>query len=91
MDFETLTRSLRTEIKKRENEQYFTCQTNIRDMCKDCLNMVEDQDKEIKELKKQNEQMLSCFKALLMHNSIANEHEKNATLRLVKEIKPDIL
>lgn len=54
MDFENLTRGLRAEIKKRENEQYFTCQTNIRDMCKDCLNMVEDQDKEIKELKKQN-------------------------------------
>lgn len=33
---------LRAEIKKRENEQYFTCQTNIRDMCKDVLDKLEE-------------------------------------------------
>ena len=51
MDLEEIKRGLRAEIKKRENEQYFTFQTNIRQMCKDVLNKLEEQEKEIAELK----------------------------------------
>ena len=42
---------LRAEIKKRENEQYSTFQTNIRDMCKDVLDKLEEQEALIKEMK----------------------------------------
>lgn len=60
MDLDEIKRGLRAEIKKRENEQYFTFQCNVRQMCKDVLAKLEEQesviaenDKEIAELKKQ--------------------------------------
>lgn len=53
MDLYDIKRGLRAEIKKRENEQYFTFQTNIRNMCKDVLAKLEEQESEIVELKKQ--------------------------------------
>ena len=60
MDLEEIKRGLRAEIKKRENEQYFTFQCNVRQMCKDVLAKLEEQesviaenDKDIAELKDQ--------------------------------------
>lgn len=50
MDIEEIKRSLREEIKKRENEQYFTFQTNIRQMCRDVLAKIEEQESLIKEM-----------------------------------------
>lgn len=59
MDLDEIKRGLRAEIKKRENEQYATFQCNVRQMCKDVLAKLEEQesviaekDKEIAELDK---------------------------------------
>lgn len=52
MDLDEIKRGLRAEIKKRENEQYATFQCNIRQMCKDVLAKLEEQESEIVELKK---------------------------------------
>jgi indole-3-glycerol phosphate synthase len=52
MHIDDIKRGLRAEIKKRENEQYLTFQTNIRDMCKDVLDKLEEQEALIKEMKK---------------------------------------
>ena len=59
MELEEIKRGLRAEIKKSENEQYFTFQCNVRQMCKDVLAKLEEQesviaekDKEIAELEK---------------------------------------
>ena len=53
MDLEDIKRGLRAEIKKRENEQYFTFQCNVRQMCKDVLAKLEEQESEIAELKEE--------------------------------------
>lgn len=51
MDLDNIKRGLRAEIKKRENEQYFTFQCNVRQMCKDVLDKLEEQEILIKEMK----------------------------------------
>lgn len=51
MDLEEIKRGLRAEIKKRENEQYFTFQCNVRQMCKDVLDKLEEQEALINEMK----------------------------------------
>ena len=51
MDLDDIKRGLRAEIKKRENEQYLTFQCNVRQMCKDVLAKLEEQESEIAELK----------------------------------------
>jgi hypothetical protein len=51
MDLDEIKRGLRAEIKKRENEQYFTLQCNVRQMCKDVLAKLEEQESVIAELK----------------------------------------
>lgn len=51
MDLENIKRGLRAEIKKRENEQYSTFQTNVREMCKDVLDKLEEQEALINEMK----------------------------------------
>lgn len=51
MDLDDIKRGLRAEIKKRENEQYATFQCNVRQMCKDVLAKLEEQESEIAELK----------------------------------------
>ena len=53
MDLENIKRGLRAEIKKRENEQYLTFQCNVRQMCKDVLAKLEEQESEIAELKQE--------------------------------------
>ena len=57
MDLYDIKLGLRAEIKKRENEQYATFQCNVRQMCKDVLakleeqeSVIEENDKEIAEL-----------------------------------------
>jgi hypothetical protein len=56
MDLDDIKRGLRAEIKKRENEQYLTFQCNVRQMCKDVLAKLEEQESEIAELKAQKAQ-----------------------------------
>lgn len=51
MDLDDIKRGLRAEIKKRENEQYATFQCNVRQMCKDVLAKLEEQESKIAELK----------------------------------------
>lgn len=51
MDLDDIKRGLRAEIKKRENEQYATFQCNVRQMCKDVLSKLEEQESAIAELK----------------------------------------
>ena len=53
MDLEDIKRGLRAEIKKRENEQYATFQCNVRQMCKDVLAKLEEQESEIAEKDKE--------------------------------------
>lgn len=57
MDLDDIKRGLRAEIKKRENEQYLTFQCNVRQMCKDVLAKLEEQESEIAELKAKNFQL----------------------------------
>lgn len=63
MYIEEIKRGLRGEIKKRENEQYFTCETNIRQMCKDVLAKIEEQESVIAD--KDNEIRLHKYKRCL--------------------------
>ena len=51
MDIEMVKRGLRGEIKKREKETYGTCETNIRQMCIDCLATITDLEAEVNKLK----------------------------------------
>lgn len=53
MDLDEIKRGLRAEIKKRENEQYFTFQCNVRQMCKDVLDKLEEQEVELAEKDKE--------------------------------------
>ena len=53
MDLEEIKRGLRAEIKKRENEQYFTFQCNVRQMCKDVLAKLEEQEVELADKNKE--------------------------------------
>lgn len=53
MDLDDIKRGLRAEIKKRENEQYLTFQCNVRQMCKDVLDKLEEQESEIAEKDKE--------------------------------------
>lgn len=55
MDLDEIKRGLRAEIKKRENEQYATFQCNVRQMCKDVLAKLEEQESEIAEKDKEIE------------------------------------
>ena len=57
MDLDEIKRGLRAEIKKRENEQYFTFQCNVRQMCKDVLAKLEEQESEIAELIEKNKRL----------------------------------
>lgn len=53
MDLDNIKRGLRAEIKKRENEQYATFQCNVRQMCKDVLAKLEEQESVIADKDKQ--------------------------------------
>lgn len=51
MHIDDIKRGLRAEIKKREDEQYSTFQTNIREMCRDVLDKLEEQESLINKMK----------------------------------------
>lgn len=51
MDLNEIKRGLRAEIKRRETEQYLTFECNVRQMCKDVLAKLEEQESLIKEMK----------------------------------------
>ena len=51
MDIDNIKQRLRSEVKRRKDEQYLTFQINIRDMCKDALDKLEEQESLIKEMK----------------------------------------
>lgn len=53
MDLDEIKRGLRAEIKKRENECYATFQCNVRQMCKDVLAKLEEQESDIAEKDKE--------------------------------------
>lgn len=53
MELSDIKRGLRAEIKKRENEQYVTFQCNVRQMCKDVLAKLEEQEQELAEKDKE--------------------------------------
>lgn len=51
MHIDDIKRGLRAEIKRRKDEQYLTFQVNIREMCKDVLDKLEEQEALINEMK----------------------------------------
>lgn len=53
METEVMIRELRREAEKHKNDRALTFQTNISDMCNDVANRLEEQAKEIEELKSQ--------------------------------------
>lgn len=55
MELDDIKRGLRAEINKRENEQYATFQCNVRQMCKDVLAKLEEQEQVIEELKEKRQ------------------------------------
>ena len=62
MDLDEIKRGLRAEIKKRENEQYFTFQCNVRQMCKDVLAKLEEQEVDVVKLKAENKKLKESLK-----------------------------
>lgn len=90
MDLDEIKRGLRAEIKKRENEQYLTFQCNVRQMCKDVLAKLEEQESEIAELKEKLKAQTSIAEEgwkefRTYHSSYAEAvkelYEKNKELR----------
>lgn len=70
MDLDDIKRGLRAEIKKRENEQYATFQCNVRQMCKDVLAKLEEQESEIAELKE-------SVKGLILDNYLKDKETRH--------------
>lgn len=85
MDLDEIKRGLRAEIKKRENEQYATFQCNVRQMCKDVLAKLEEQEVDIaetgKELRRQKYKR-SLDKAnywvAISYHCVDDKHRKKA-------------
>ena len=79
MHIDDIKRGLRAEIKKRENEQYATFQCNVRQMCKDVLAKLEEQESEI--VKKDKELRHNKYKrCLAMAKLCCDRWENIATL-----------
>lgn len=76
MDLDNIKRGLRAEIKKRENEQYLTFQCNVRQMCKDVLAKLEEQESEIAELKEIDSKNRSAYYKDLAMMAKDVEHHK---------------
>ncbi|MBQ3720813.1 MAG: hypothetical protein II850_07515 [Fibrobacter sp.] len=76
MDLEQIKRGLRDEIKKRENEQYATFQCNVRQMCKDVLAKLEEQEAVIAELKDIESKNRSAYYKDLSMMAKDVEHQK---------------
>ena len=82
MDLTEIKRGLRAEIKKRENEQYATFQCNIRQMCKDVLAKLEEQESEIAELKQKLEDAKATAYAESVDASMRERKLKRALYNL---------
>ena len=85
MDLEEIKRGLRAEIKKRENEQYLTFQCNVRQMCKDVLAKLEEQESVIAEKDKElrHHKYKRCldkanYWLAVSYNCIDDEHRQKA-------------
>ena len=81
MHIDDIKRGLRAEIKIRENEQYATFQCNVRQMCKDVLAKLEEQESVIAELKAENESLLQqnrelCQALQVMYSKEAYDKQK---------------
>lgn len=77
MDLDEIKRGLRAEIKKRENEQYFTFQCNVRQMCKDVLAKLEEQESVIADKDKElrHQKYKRCLAMAMWCKSEAYIHE----------------
>lgn len=86
MDLDEIKRGLRAEIKKRENEQYATFQCNVRQMCKDVLAKLEDQESVLaekdKEIAKLEERIADGDKDFEFAN-----HQNERLLKIVRHNK----
>ena len=90
MDIEEIKRGLRAEIKKRENEQYLTFQCNVRQMCKDVLDKLEEQESEIAELKSQKAQAEDdcAYWKMSEGNAVTAMHEtEEYAMQMYKELR----
>lgn len=93
MDLDDIKRGLRAEIKKRENEQYFTFQCNVRQMCKDVLAKLEEQESEIAELKAQKAQAeddCAYWKNLAQKRNLTQPPDRAKDNKMI-ETKHDLL
>ena len=85
MDLDEIKRGLRAEIKKRENEQYLTFQCNVRQMCKDVLAKLEEQESEIAEKDKEIQRLenlcesyrIDCDKLAIREANACKEIERD--------------
>lgn len=85
MHIDDIKRGLRAEIKKRENEQYATFQCNVRQMCKDVLAKLEEQESEIAELKDIDSKNRSAYyKDLAMMAKDVEHHKFKRCLAMAK-------
>lgn len=96
MDLDNIKRGLRAEIKKRENEQYLTFQCNVRQMCKDDLAKLEEQESEIAELKAQKAQAeddCAYWKNLAQKRNLTQppDRAKDNKMKNMIETKHDLL
>ena len=94
MDIEDIKRGLRAEIKKRENEQYATFECNVRQMCKDVLAKLEEQElkivdkgKVIVRLKIELCEAKALYWCAVQYNCIDAESKRRAARRQWKYIQ----
>ena len=94
MDLDEIKRGLRAEIKKRENEQYFTFQCNVRLMCKDVLAKLEEQEVDIAEKSKElrHHKYKRClamanYWVAVSYHCVDDKHRQKAEKRHYKWLK----
>jgi hypothetical protein len=100
MDLDEIKRGLRAEIKKRENEQYATFQCNVRQMSKDVLAKLEEQEQELaekdKELRRQKYERclaMASYWVAVSYQCVDDKHRQSAErhhrkwLELAKKFK----
>ena len=93
MDLDDIKRGLRAEIKKRENEQYLTFQCNVRQMCKDVLAKLEEQESVIAELKadyKEACDRLQTANLIKDEQLAATRHQKHKRCLALAETRKEI-
>lgn len=86
MDLDEIKRGLRAEIKKRENEQYATFQCNVRQMCKDVLAKLEDQESELAEKDKKIAELKEQYKDMDVTHTV-HIAKMNAKIEELEELE----